>query len=654
MARVPHRVTPAAASRRVAGMLTLAIAIGSLMPAGPALGQVTPPPLEPVRVVGGPGHAGMYAWGVATLPDGRMLLGDYWNLRVAVYHPDGTFDQDVMTSATRGSGYGQHQAPYGVAVDPVTNDVYIGDVDGGANVDKYLYDAGTDTWSFGLQFGTEGGGMNQFLYPASIAVGSDRLVFVADHWSDNVVVLRPNGRELFSFGGSATQAGSFTAPRGIAICHGCAAKANDLVLITDNFAGKVHVFRHRVGRKKPASIRFLRSFGTDGTAPGQFSPGHDLRGVAVDGLTKRVYVVDAASGWVNTYNLRGKYLGVRFGGFGSDVGSLAGGGRHLAVGTDGRVWVGHMPAFRAVIYDFDVGGYVGEAPWPAEPPPPLGFNQPRDVAIGPDGEIVVADTHNWRMLSIDAAGTSQRAEWGIRGGGPFAFNYQKGVGIDQQSGDVIVGDTDNNYVSRFTADGGFVWRVGGIGSGLGRFKRPHDVDVSPDGRIWVADGRNARVQVLNEHGVAQFAFGGSGTGPGKFRFAQRLDYDDGGTPADTGDDSVWVADPELGRVTRFTIAGAYITHFGTLGNATGQLKHAGGVAADTRCVYVADADRNRLVVFDRSGTFVAEVGGGGSGLGQMFRPQGLELAPDGTLWVTEQLGERVQQFRVNASGPCAG
>jgi tripartite motif-containing protein 71 len=628
--------------------------IGAALTGVPAAAQTTPAPLTPVDIVGGPGHAGMYAWGVASLADGRVLLGDYWNLRVAAYNPDGSFDQNVMTSVTRGSGYGQHQAPYGVAVDPVTNDVYVGDVDGGANVDKYLYDAATDSWSFGLQFGSQGTGANRFLYPASIAVGSDRLVFVADHWSDNVAVMRPNGTELFAFGGSATEAGSFTAPRGIAVCPGCAAKGNDLILITDNFAGKVHVFRHRLGGRGPASIRFVRSFGRDGTAPGEFSPGHDLRGVAVDPATKRVYVVDASSGWVNAYSLKGTYLGVRFGGFGADRGSLAGGGRHLAVASDGRIWVGHMPAFRAVIYDFGTGGYAGEAPWPAEPPPPLGFNQPRDVAIGPDGEIVVADTHNWRMLSISPSGTTQLAEWGTRGGGPFAFNYQKGVAVDQRNGDVIVGDTDNNYVSRFTADGGFLWRVGGIGSGLGRFKRPHDVDVAPDGRIYVADGRNARVQVLDEDGTALFTFGGAGTAPGKFSFAQRLDYDDGGTPAMLADDAVWVADPELGRVTRFSRNGDYVSHFGSLGNGTGQLLYAGGVAADQHCVYVADADRNRIVVFSRSGAFVAEVGGGGVAPGRMFRPQGLELAPDGHLWVVEQLGERVQEFSVTDGGACAG
>ncbi len=533
------RGAPTGARLVASGLVTLIGIVALIVPVtgphrAPALAQSVPPPLQPVRIVGGPGHAGLYAWGAASLPDGRMLLGDYWNLRVAVFNPDGSFDQNVMTSATRGSGYGQHQAPYGIGVDPVTWDVYVGDVDGGANVDKYIYDPATDSWSFGLQFGTLGGGKNQFLYPASIAVGSDQLVFVADHWSDNVVVTKPNGAELFSFGGSATTEGSFTAPRGIATCLGCATGGNDLVLLTDNFAGKVHVFRHRVGGTKPGSIRFVRSFGTDGTAPGQFSPGHDLRGVAVDPATKRVYVVDAASGWVNAYDLRGRYLGVRFGGFGSGPGSLAGGGRHLAVGTDGRVWVGHMPAFRAVIYDFASGGYVGEAPWPPEPPPPLGFNQPRDVAIGPSGEIVVADSHNWRMLSIAASGTTQLAEWGTRGGGPYAFNYQKGVAVDQRNGDVLVGDTDNNEVKRFTAGGTFLWASGGIGGALGQFKRPHDLDVSPDGRIYVADGRNARVQVLDEDGDALFVFGGAGTAPGKFSFAQRLDYDDGGTPRSAG------------------------------------------------------------------------------------------------------------------------
>ena len=36
------------------------------------------------------GHAPLYGWGVATLPDGSLAIGDIWNRRVVHYAVDGT------------------------------------------------------------------------------------------------------------------------------------------------------------------------------------------------------------------------------------------------------------------------------------------------------------------------------------------------------------------------------------------------------------------------------------------------------------------------------------------------------------------------------------------------------------------------------------
>ena len=77
-----------------------------------------------------PGAAGLYAWGMATEPDGSILVGDYWNYRIVHYEADGSqatpFD---VTNSTVGFGPNTNQAPFGICVDtsggPFQGDVYM-------------------------------------------------------------------------------------------------------------------------------------------------------------------------------------------------------------------------------------------------------------------------------------------------------------------------------------------------------------------------------------------------------------------------------------------------------------------------------------------------------------------------------------------------
>ena len=142
----------------------------AVQPAGAASVTITP-----IAVIGSPGHADLYGWGMATETDGSVLVGDYWNYRIVRYAKDGTPLGTVVPRAAT------HLAPYGIAVDPTNGDLYFGDVDSGATVDKY-----TASGAFLLQFGSPGTGANRFVYPSRVAVAADRTVYVADA-RDNTV-----------------------------------------------------------------------------------------------------------------------------------------------------------------------------------------------------------------------------------------------------------------------------------------------------------------------------------------------------------------------------------------------------------------------------------------------------------------------------------
>jgi sugar lactone lactonase YvrE len=55
-------------------------------------------------------------------------------------------------------------------------------------------------------------------------------------------------------------------------------------------------------------------------------------------------------------------------------------------------------------------------------------------------------------------------------------------------------------ISRFTKDGTFIKSFGRYGTGPGEFRTPHDITLDPQGRLFVADRGNMRIQILDQDG----------------------------------------------------------------------------------------------------------------------------------------------------------
>src|SRR5579872_477795 len=78
------------AAARGVGTLSLAIAASLMTTAGTQAASLTTSTATPITTIGGSATAQIYAWGTATMPDGSILVGDYWNLRVVHYNANGT------------------------------------------------------------------------------------------------------------------------------------------------------------------------------------------------------------------------------------------------------------------------------------------------------------------------------------------------------------------------------------------------------------------------------------------------------------------------------------------------------------------------------------------------------------------------------------
>ena len=109
----------------------------------------------------------------------------------------------------------------------------------------------------------------------------------------------------------------------------------------------------------------------------------------------------------------------------------------------------------------------------------LPFHFPTNLALGPAGEIYVADGYgNARVHKFSADGRLLHS-WGEPGAGPGQFHVPHGIAVDR-AGTVYVADRENSRLQLFTPDGEFISEWPDIA-------RPCQVFIDPEDNIFVAE-----------------------------------------------------------------------------------------------------------------------------------------------------------------------
>ena len=101
---------------------------------------------------------------------------------------------------------------------------------------------------------------------------------------------------------------------------------------------------------------------------------------------------------------------------------------------------------------------------------PKQFNQPNDVIIAPDGSIFVSDGHSGQGMTSNAAMEEGRAS----------------------------GATAR--IIKFSPDGARLMEWGQLGVRHGEFRTPHALEFDSQGRLWVADRGNHRIEIFDQEG----------------------------------------------------------------------------------------------------------------------------------------------------------
>lgn len=242
------------------------------------------------------------------------------------------------------------------------------------------------------------------------------------------------------------------------------------------------------------------------------------------------------------------------------------------------------------------------------------FEIPIGIALGANGEILVADASLGQVFRLNSAGVP------VGSFGKGLLKHPTGVARDAAQGRIYVADTHLHQIQVFDDAGNAlaVFGSGQRGEGPGEFNAPTHLAFA-EGKLYVADTLNARIQVLSI-----------------------IDPDPASAPG------VAVIDPAgvPGAAAQATGLGARVLQvFGRRGLFVGDLTRPKGVTVDAAGnIYVVESYYDHLLVFNPQGEFLLPIGGGGSGVGQFALPAGVWSDQRGRIYVADMFNGRVVIF----------
>ena len=124
------------------------------------------------------------------------------------------------------------------------------------------------------------------------------------------------------------------------------------------------------------------------------------------------------------------------------------------------------------------------------------------VRMDPDRNIWVVDAPGHVIYKLNPEGKRlmQIGQKGVAGAGHNTFNLPTDVGF-APNGDFYVSDGyAGSRVVKFSRDGKYLLEFGSRGSGPGQFELPHNIVVDAQGKVYVTDRENRRIEVFDAAG----------------------------------------------------------------------------------------------------------------------------------------------------------
>lgn len=277
----------------------------------------------------------------------------------------------------------------------------------------------------------------------------------------------------------------------------------------------------------------------------------------------------------------------------------------LAVHTDqsGRVLVVDTGWRKVLIFDFenkklDILGNKGRGR----------LLNPLGVTTDDLDRIYVTDAGGHRVIVFEADGTFLNAF-----GGKDVFVRPSGIAVNLRLGRIYVVDTWAHQIKALDSESGaLLFTVGknaektndiiegaldqtwNRGKEEAEFRFPTQITIGPDGRLYIVDTLNFRIQILTPDGEFISTFGQVGNMPGTFYRPKGIGLDSEG--------HIYVTDAAFNNIQIFDGDGKLLLHFGSFGSGLADLRLPAGMHINERDqIHVVDQFNNRIQVYQYLG-----------------------------------------------------
>ena len=242
------------------------------------------------------------------------------------------------------------------------------------------------------------------------------------------------------------------------------------------------------------------------------------------------------------------------------------------------------------------------------------------------------------VLCFDGDSGALVAQWG-----QGLFRTPHGITVDHDN-NIWLTERELHQVYKFSHDGKLLLTLGEKGvpgaDGL-HFGGPSGVAVAADGSIYVSDGYdNSRVVKFSATGEFLFDWGKKGSGPGEFNLVHAVALGAQGR--------VYIADRGNARIQVFTSEGKFLAEWKSeaLGRPWALATGADGFlyVVDGGDLKLTPPDRAHILKVDPTGKVLAQWSSFGNYDGQIYWGHDIAVGRDGAVYVGDILGQRVQKF----------
>ena len=241
-----------------------------------------------------------------------------------------------------------------------------------------------------------------------------------------------------------------------------------------------------------------------------------------------------------------------------------------------------------------------------------------DIALTPDGNVVIADAGNNRFQVVSPSDGSVKVTGGEYGTTGTKIQGITGVGVNPVTGDIYVCDYRGGKVVKYSKTGSPLARI------VDKVRGPMDVAIDRQGNTFVVMSKQPAIFKYDLVGNFIETIGGKGKAALVYPTSIVIKNDD-----------MYVSDYGSKRLLKMTLKGEVVQEFSQKGEYE-PLKGPSGICVDASGnLFLLDLGEVPVVSLDRQGGLISKIGNFGKEAGQFLFPRGIVVTDPGDVLVMD-------------------